>query len=257
MGIDTDLMAPEHWEAAFAALDWQVELGVQDWVLDEPLDRYALPERLTPAPKAAAPVVAPAPTSDPLAEARALADRAHSLDALREALTAFDLCELKKGARNTVFADGTPGARVMVIGEPPSRDEDLAGRPFAGPEGALLDKMFAAIGLARSGPDALYLCPLLPWRPPSDREPSAEEVALMRPFLDRHVALADPQIVVLMGNGPCKAVLGASGILRLRGQWATAWGRPVLPMTHPTYLLRQPMAKREAWADLLSLKARL
>ena len=129
-----------------------------------------------------------------------------------------------------------------------------------GRAGQLLDRMFAAIGLSRAAPDpgaALYLTNVLPWRPPGDRDPEAEEIAMMRPFVERHVALVDPDVVVLMGNTPCKAVLGQTGILRLRGQWAEVWGKPVLPMTHPRDLLRTPLAKREAWADLLSLKARL
>ncbi|NBZ89624.1 uracil-DNA glycosylase [Stagnihabitans tardus] len=265
MGIDTDIIAPENWQAALAALDWQVELGVSDWVLDEPVDRYALPDRLTPAapakagasPPLAAPVVEKA---DPLAEARAMAATAQSLEALREVLASFDQCELKKGAKSTVFADGNPKARVLILGEAPGRDEDIEGRPFVGRAGQLLDLMFAAIGLSRSAPDpgqALYITNVLPWRPPGNRDPEPEEIAMMRPFLDRHIALVDPDFIVLMGNTPCKAALDQSGILRLRGQWTTAWGKPALPMTHPAYLLRTPAAKREAWADLLSLKARL
>ena len=263
MGIDTDIMAPENWQAALAALDWQVELGVSDWVVDEPVDRYALPDRLTPAAPAkagASPVPLAAPQADPVAEAVALASAAQSLEALREALTSFDQCELKKGAKSTVFADGHPKARVLILGEAPGRDEDIEGRPFVGRAGQLLDLMFAAIGLSRGSPDpatALYITNVLPWRPPGDRDPLDEEIALLRPFLERHIALVDPDFIVLMGNTPCKAVLNQSGILRLRGQWTTAWGKPVLPMTHPAYLLRQPIAKREAWADLLSLKARL
>lgn len=264
MGIDADLMAPEHWEAAFAALDWQVELGVTDWVLDEPIDRFALPERLTPAPRPAA-AATPLPgeaarAEDPVAVASALAAGAQSLEALREALMSFDLCELKKGARSTVFADGNPQARVLVLGEAPGSEEDREGRPFVGRAGQLLDRMFAAIGLSRGAPDAaasLYITNVMPWRPPGNRDPLPEEIAMMRPFVARHIALVDPDVVVLMGNTPCKAALDQTGILRLRGQWAEAWGKPVLPMTHPAYLLRQPIAKREAWADLLSLKARL
>jgi uracil-DNA glycosylase family 4 len=264
MGIDTDIMAPAHWEAALAALDWQVELGVSDWVVDEPLDRYALPDRLTPA----APGRAAAPTpvaqamdkAEPVAVAQAMAAGAQSLETLREALMSYDFCELKKGARSTVFADGNPKARVLILGEAPGRDEDMEGRPFVGKAGQLLDKMFAAIGLSRSAPDpasALYITNVLPWRPPGDRDPLPEEIAMLRPFLERHVALADPDFIVLMGNTPCKVALNQPSLQRLRGNWAAAWGKPVLPMTHPASLLKTPAAKREAWADLLSLKARL
>ena len=164
------------------------------------------------------------------------------------------------GARNTVFADGKPAARVMIIGEAPGRDEDQKGLPFVGRAGHLLDKMFAAIGLSRQSPDAeaaLYITNVLPWRPPGNRDPEPAEIAQMLPFLARHVDLADPDLIVLMGNAACSAALGKRGILRLRGTWAEAFGRPALPMTHPAYLLRNPAAKREAWADLLSLRARL
>ena len=260
MGIDTDILAPDHWEAALAALDWQVELGVADWVMDDPVDRYALPERLTPAPKAAA---APAPVTptaaDPVAEAAALAQAAPDLEALRAALLDFPHCELKKGTRNTVFGHGTPGARVMILTEAPTREEDQEGRPFTGRMGMLFDRMFDAIGLSREGaPEhGLWIAPVLPWRPPADRDPEAQEIAMLRPFLERHVALANPDVLVLMGNAACRAVLGQTGILRLRGIWGQAWGKPVLPMLHPLHLMSRPAAKREAWADLLSLKARL
>ncbi|WP_164738291.1 uracil-DNA glycosylase, partial [Frigidibacter oleivorans] len=197
---------------------------------------------------------------DPAAVAEALAGPAATLDDLAAVLQDFDHCELKKGARNFVFCDGRPGARVMIVGEAPGRDEDIQGKPFVGAAGRLLDRMFAAIGLSRGAPDAeaaLYICNVLPWRPPQNRTPDPDEIAMMRPFLKAHVRLADPDVLVLMGNTPCQAVLGRGGILKLRGQWAEAWGKPVLPMTHPAYLLRTPEAKREAWADLLSLRAKL
>ncbi len=120
--------------------------------------------------------------------------------------------------------------------------------------------MLAAIGLSRAAPDALaavYITNVLPWRPPGNRDPEPAEIAQMLPFLARHVELADPDLIVLMGNAACKAALGKAGILRLRGHWTEAFGRPALPMTHPAYLLRQPHAKREAWADLLEIRARL
>jgi len=124
----------------------------------------------------------------------------------------------------------------------------------------LLDRMFDAIGLSRGAetPEtALYISNILPWRPPQNRDPNADEIAMMRPFMARHVELANPDVVVLMGNISCEAGLGKRGITRLRGQWTKAYGKPALPMFHPAYLLRTPSAKREAWADLLALKARL
>ena len=256
-----------------ALLDWQAELGADEAIGDSPRDRYAEPAEApfagaarrpaapAPARKPAAPAPAPAaPAIDPVAEARHLAAAAHDLAALAEAEAGFEHCELKRGARNFVFADGNPAARVMILGEAPGRDEDIQGKPFVGRAGQLLDRMFAAIGLARASPDpanALYISNIMPWRPPGNRDPDPAEIAMMMPFVERHVALADPDVLVLMGNTPCAALLGKRGVLRLRGHWTQALGKPVLPMTHPAYLLRNPAAKREAWADLLSLRARL
>ncbi|WP_417808583.1 uracil-DNA glycosylase [Thioclava sp.] len=258
--------------AALAALEWQLEMGVDTAIGDDPVDCYALPEKRvetkpdTPEPAAAAPNLPPvaemaqAAGPDPVAHARDLAGKAESIEALRAAIDAYDLCDLKKGARNTVFADGAARARVMVIGEAPGREEDQKGQPFVGQAGQLLDRMFAAIGLSRDAPDALaglYITNVLPWRPPGNRDPEPDEIAQMLPFLTRHVDLADPDLVVLMGNVACMAGLGKRGVTRLRGTWAEAFGRPALPMLHPAYLLRNPAAKREAWADLLSIRARL
>ena len=187
--------------------------------------------------------------------AQKAAQAAATLPALQEALEAFSHCDLKRGARNLVFCDGRARARVMVIGEAPGRDEDLQGKPFVGRAGQLLDRMLNAIDLDRS--KNVYITNVLPWRPPQNRDPLAEEIAMMVPFLQRHVELAQPDFLVLMGNISCQAVLGKRGITRLRGTWDQIWGKPVLPMFHPAFLLRQPHQKRAAWADLLSLKARL
>ncbi|MDR9484535.1 MAG: uracil-DNA glycosylase [Sediminimonas sp.] len=249
---------------AKALLEWQVELGATEAILDAPVDRFALdPAPAKPAPAAAASAAAPpAPVAevDPVEEARKLAAAAPDLEALRVALSGFTHCDLRRGARNLVFADGVAGARVMIIGEAPGRDEDREGRPFVGRAGQLLDRMLAAIGLSRAPEqpsDGVYITNVLPWRPPQNRDPTPQEIAMMVPFMRRHVELAAPEIVVLMGNISCQAGLGQRGITRLRGHWTQAYGAPALPMFHPAYLLRKPHAKREAWADLLSLQARL
>ena len=261
MGIDPNILEPVGWHAALAALDWQMDLGVTEITGEEPVDRYSLPGTLKPAPQvraAPAPAVGMAP--DPVAEAKAAARGADTLAALGAALAAYEMCEVKRGARSTVFADGNPQARVLILGEAPGRDEDQEGRPFVGPAGQLLDRMFAAIGLGRTSPDpatAIYLTNVLPWRTPQNRVPTADEIAMMRPFVLRHVELVNPDIVVALGNTACQCLLGTSGIQRLRGAWTQAEGRPVLPMTHPADILRNPAAKREAWADLLALKARM
>ncbi len=251
-------MTPEqdHWQAR-AALEWQAELGARDAIEELPINRRDLPKE-----EAAAPVRPDAaPTAegvDPVAIARDQANTAETLDDLAAVQSAFAHCELRRGARNFVFADGLPSARVMIIGEAPGRDEDRQGKPFVGRAGQLLDRMFAAIGLARSNPDApLYITNILPWRPPQNRDPEAQEIAMMMPFVERHIALVDPEILVLMGNISCQALLGRRGITRLRGDWTQAFGRPVMPMFHPAYLLRNPAAKREAWHDLLTVQARL
>jgi DNA polymerase len=247
--------------AAHNSLAWQIELGATEAITDAPINRYEVPATLLKAKTQAKVKEAPStaiPTAvDPIALARSAASGASSLEELALALAAYDHCTLKQGARNLVFSDGVPGARVMVIGEAPGRDEDVQGKPFVGRAGQLLDRMFDAIGMGRAQDNPIYITNILPWRPPQNRDPSPEEVAMMMPFVEKHVSLAKPEILVLMGNIPCQAVLGQKGITRLRGAWTTAMDRPALPMFHPAYLLRQPHLKREAWADLLTLQAKL
>jgi DNA polymerase len=259
MGIAIDIAAD--WDAALAALQWQVEAGVDEVIADVPINRYDLSAEAPRPAVARASVAAVAPVAgDPIAVATALAGQAQTLDELRAAISGFEHCELKKGSRSTVFADGNPAARVLVLGEAPGAEEDREGRPFVGRAGQLLDRMFAAIGLDRTSPDpatALYITNVMPWRPPGNRDPEPGEIAMLLPFVERHIALVDPEVIVVMGNTPLFALTGAKGILRARGIWSAALGKPLLPMTHPAYLLRTPAAKREAWADLLSLQARL
>lgn len=239
-----------------ALLEWQVAMGADEAILDAPVDRtVAKPPEPEPH---AAPVEVP--KVDPVAVAREMAARADSLETLRALMETYEHCELKQGAKQLVFADGVPGARVMIVGEAPGRDEDIQGKPFVGRAGQLLDLMFSHIGLSRTSPDtetALYITNVLPWRPPQNRDPQPDEMAMMLPFLTRHVELTRPDLIVAMGNHACQALLGRRGITRLRGTWTEALGKPCLPMFHPAYLLRTAEAKREAWADLLSLKARL
>ena len=247
---------------ARALLQWQVELGATEACLDAPVNRYETPKaapKPKPAPEASAPVQA-APKVDPVAVAKQAAAGARTLDELRAAMAAYEHCALKRGARNLVFSDGNPAARVMLIGEAPGRDEDREGKPFVGRAGHLLDRMFNAIDMGRAAPisaQSIYITNVMPWRPPQNRDPEAEEIAMLKPFLERHVEIVAPEVIVLMGNIACHAVLGRRGITKLRGQWQEAFGKPVLPMVHPAYLLRQPHAKRDAWADLLSLQAKL
>ena len=265
--------SPQEYHANLAALRWQLEMGATEAIGDAPVNRFEMPDRppqRKPAGKSArklAPqtasslAAAPPPPAaiDPVTIAREAAAAAGDLSALRAALEGFEHCQLKRGARHTVFADGDPSARIMVIGEAPGRDEDREGRPFVGRAGQLLDRMLAAIHLDRraEGANGVYITNVLPWRPPQNREPTPEEMAMLAPFLERHVRLVAPDLLILMGNTPCQALLGRRGITRMRGHWTEALDRPVMPMFHPAYLLRNPAAKREAWADLLEVQARL
>ncbi|MEP3438767.1 MAG: uracil-DNA glycosylase [Hoeflea sp.] len=218
-------------------------------------------------PRATAQPVTPAPQASQLTipgeaafeDARALAASAGSIPELRAALDGFTGCNLRHSAKTLVFADGNPEADVMFIGEAPGREEDIQGAPFVGRAGQLLDRMLAAIGLTR---ETAYITNMIPWRPPGNRTPAPHEIELCRPFIERHVALAAPKIVVMLGNVASKSLLGTDkGILSLRGTWMEyeAGGNriPALPTLHPAYLLRNPAQKRLVWADLLSLQERI
>ncbi|MBB5223648.1 DNA polymerase [Amaricoccus macauensis] len=249
-----------------AALEWQLECGADEAIGEVPANRFETAgnpaPRQTPRRTAAAPAPAAAPprpaASGPAEVAAACAD----LAALKAAMTEFEgLAALRTGARSTVFADGNPAARLMVIGEAPGREEDRAGLPFIGRSGQLLDRMLAAIGLSRQAEDpaaAVYITNTLPWRPPGNREPSADEVAAMLPFLHRHIELVAPEVLLLVGSSAVRTMLQTSdGITRRRGKWTEIAGLPVIATWHPAALLRDPIRKREAWADLLMLKERL
>jgi uracil-DNA glycosylase family 4 len=258
----------ETYWAEVALLDWQVALGADEAIGDVPIDRYALEAVVSkPAAPKLAPGARPPPPPIPVPEkfdavalAREAAEGAGDLAALAQAHEGFNLCTLKQGARNFVGAEGHGAARVMFVGDAPGRAEDQAGRPFVGAQGALLDRMLAAIGLdraAESPEKGAYLMHVMPWRTAGAGMPLEEDLAMMVPFVQQHIALVQPEVVVCMGNAACQALLGRAGITRLRGQWTEVMGRPALPMFAPEMLLGQPAAKREAWADLLALKVRL
>jgi len=260
------MMSEFDYTAAKAALEWQIELGVDECISETPINRYDVkPQKLKLGPTSNIAAVSAMPAVILVHESAAdisgiMAGRCADLAALRDAMAVFDHCALKKGAKNLVFADGNPSARVMIIGEAPGREEDTQGLPFVGVAGQLLDKMFAAIGMKRAGEtaqDALYITNVMPWRPPQNRDPEPEEITMMLPFLKRHIELVNPDMIVLMGNTACQAVLGRKGITRLRGNWTSAFDKPVMPMFHPAALLRDGLKKRDAWADLLTIQARL
>ncbi len=198
----------------------------------------------------------PRQESDSIGTAIDLARAANSLAELKAALEGFDGCALKRGATNTVFADGNPASRVMFIGEAPGRDEDRQGLPFVGRAGKLLDKMLAAIHLDRT---KAYITNVINWRPPDNRDPSPEEAAMCLPFLRRHIELVDPEVIILLGAVAVRHVMGKTdGIMKTRGRWLdyNVSGRmaPVMPTLHPAYLLRQPAHKKLAWRDLQAVE---
>ncbi|MCX8134710.1 MAG: uracil-DNA glycosylase [Roseococcus sp.] len=254
-------------EALRAALAWQVAMGADEAILPAPQPRLAAaaspaaPEAPGEGPSGRRAAAVPRSLPPAGEEAAALAAGAASLEALREAMARFTGSPLRETATQLVFSDGVAGAPVMVIGEAPGAEEDRLGKPFVGPSGQLLDRMFASIGLARG--ENLYITNVLPFRPPGNRTPTDAEIALFLPFVLRHVELAAPRLLVLSGGVAAKALLQArDGITRLRGRWhpvtlPSGQVMRALPTWHPAYLLRNPKAKREAWADLLLLRREL
>lgn len=272
--------------AAIEALRYQAELGV-DLAIDEtPVDRFAESleaqqaatsntanklttaagtskqggsgRELKPAPVVTRPEMT-IPDDKAAESARDLAAKASTLDELKSAMSEFEGCNLRLSAKTTVFADGNPDSRVMLVGEAPGRDEDIQGLPFVGRSGQLLDRMLAAIGLDRT---SVYISNVIAWRPPGNRTPTPLETEICRPFIERHIELANPEILVLLGGASAKTLFNTSeGILRMRGKWRkyTHGNREIdaIAMLHPAYLLRQPAQKNLAWQDLVKLRIRL
>ena len=281
---------PSDPEELRAALEWQIDAGADQAIGTQALDRYALAKRDADAktarnrakaeavaqaqslPRDSAPAPAPTRRARPLPplqseesalrSARDLAQGARTLEELKAALESFDGCPLKTTATNTVFADGAPDAKIMLIGEGPGANEDRQGLPFVGRAGQLLDAMLRSIGLDRR--ENAYITNVVFWRPPGNRTPTPAEIAVCLPFVERHIELLDPEILMFLGGISAKSLLGRSeGILKLRGKWAsyqhTGLPRPLpaLPTLHPAFLLRQPAQKRNAWRDLLSFQDKL
>ncbi len=282
---------PPGFDAAATLLEWYAAMGIDVTLADAPLDRFeesakareaaesrAARRQQPTVPRGPVPTIAPAsqgadirplspqgqtaqvPTEATVMQAREAAQSAKTLDELKALIQAFDGCNLKLTAKNTVFADGNPAAKLMLIGEAPGRDEDIEGRPFVGRSGQLLDRMLHAIGYGRN--ENAYIANVIYWRPPGNRDPSDVEVAICRPFILRQIELVDPELIVFLGAQPAKALLGGDavkqGINKLRGRWCEleAGGKrfKALPTFHPAYLLRTPIKKREAWRDFLTAK---
>ena len=283
-----------------ALLRWYVEMGADEAIGDIPVDRtqptapasaeaaaappdiapdaatprVATPRSVAPravapravAPRAVAPRAAVTAPNGPRAgaagpSASALAAAAATLDELARAVAAFEGCALRQTATNTVFADGNPTARLMLIGEAPGGEEDRLGKPFVGRSGQLLDRMLAAIAIDRS---SAYITNVLYWRPPGNRKPTPAEITACLPFVQRHIALVRPAVLVLCGGTAASALLATGeGITRLRGRWfdlaiaGLEYPVKTIATYHPSYLLRSPERKREAWRDLLTIQEKL
>jgi len=239
-------------------LDWYAEMGVDVPKVPEPR-----PVRKTrPTRKATAPANASSPKSSdmpaPAAAAALDLSKVKTLDALHAAMKSFDAGGLTDGARQAVFARGNPAANLMVIGESPGRDEDIQGKPFVGQAGQLLDRMLGAIGL---DDDDAYITNVINWRLPQNRNPKPEEIELCRPIIEKHIELAAPKVLLLVGGMSMTALTGLTGIMKNHGQWQevslAGTSYPAIPLYHPAFLLRRPELKKEAWRDLLSLRERL
>ncbi|MFA4994911.1 MAG: uracil-DNA glycosylase [Bdellovibrionales bacterium] len=262
-----------------ADLEWQVGMGADEVIGELPslakwdaghklrrLESKDLPVEKAPLTKTASAPTALFPTpAQPASVSRAPPPcSAKTLDELKAELSTFDGCALRTTAMNLVFADGNPSSPVMFIGEAPGEDEDRQGKPFVGVSGQLFDKMLAAAGMARKD---IYISNILFWRPPGNRTPTDAEIAACLPFVERHIALINPKILVLLGGVAAKTLLRTTdGITRIRGRWTTykppsdgTFDTPIpcLPIYHPAYLLRQMSAKRQAWNDILLLRKRL
>ena len=255
---------------ALAALRWLVEAGAGDAVGEEPVNQFNRSTPPAPSKPPAASVLRasrapvapmrPVDRADPIGRALEIAGACTTLAELKAALEAFDGCALREQATQTVFSDGTPDHRILFIGEAPGREEDAAGLPFVGRAGKLLDRMLAAIGLDRK--TNVYITNVVNWRPPANRDPTPEEAAVCLPFLRRHIELAAPEIIVLLGAVAVRHVMGRTeGIMRTRGNWleyhVNGHMVPVMPTLHPAYLLRRPVEKRLAWHDLQAIQTRI
>jgi len=269
-------MIPDRSKAARELLDFYAEAGVDAAVGEQANDFLTTPQpapipapsrqppataaRTTfPATAPARPAVAPPPAADAaVMAAREAARSAATLDELRSILDRFEGCSLKGSASRLCFADGTPGSRLMLVGEAPGAEEDRQGVPFVGRSGQLLDRMLKAIGLDRA---QVYIANIVPWRPPGNRTPTPVETQICLPFVQRQIELSNPDVLVTIGQPSTGALLGVQGIMKNRGRWFPfqTGTREIraMPMLHPAYLLRSPIGKRLAWRDMLAIKKAL
>ena len=235
-------------------LRWHQEIGVDAIVMNEPNNRMkpAEPPVVAVATK---PVISSMPAQHGSTHP---ASACQTLDELKDAMANFNQCALKATAMNMVFSDGNPKASIMLVGEAPGADEDKQGLPFVGLSGQLLDRMLATVKLSRR--DNIYITNIIPWRPPGNRPPTTAEIAACQPFVERHIELINPKILILIGGVAAKTLLNTTeGIVRLRGTWrsyqSAGLSQPIKTMAtlHPAYLMRSPGQKAMVWRDLLAI----
>jgi DNA polymerase len=226
---------------------------------------YPIPSSpLIPEPAAPAAVVqqpsappAPVPANPPASRPSILPpmpDLNVDLATLEKIVSECVQCGLCQKRTQTVFGVGNPDANLMFIGEDPGFEEDRQGEPFVGPAGQLLTKIIEAIGLQRGD---VYIANVVKCRPPNNRKPEDDEAATCLQYLERQIELIQPQVIVVLGAVPLKALLNRRGISKSRGNWLTHKAIPVMPTFHPSYLLRVPKAKREVWTDMQAVMQRL
>ena len=182
-----------------------------------------------------------------------------TLNDLQSFIENYDECELSHTARSTVFCDGNVDAEIMLIGEAPGNQEDIEGKPFVGKSGQLLDKILETININRTN---CYISNIIPWRPPGNRNPTAEEISMCLPFIKKHIQLINPKVLLLVGSISSKSILNKNlGITKLRGEWHIYKDGeieiPALPIFHPAYLLRRPNNKSYVMRDILLFKRKI
>ncbi len=161
-------------------------------------------------------------------------------------------CRLHSGRRHMVFADGTPHARLVFVGEGPGFDEDRQGLPFVGRAGRLLDKMIGALGLKR---EETYICNVVKCRPPENRTPEADEIKACSPFMLEQMEAIPTAVICALGMCAAQTLLhSTSSISKLRGRIHLWRGIPLVCTFHPAYLLRTPSGKAATWQDLLQVR---
>lgn len=249
-------------------LQFYIDIGVDESIEDAPINRI----RESKVPAISAPIIkiseqpqeiTPKGGSQEAAKlATGLIEKISSLEELKSALESFDGFVLKRTATQILFAEGNPKSKIMIIGDNPSADEDLSGKLFVGKSGHMLDQMLKSIGIDRE--ENAYLTYLINWYPPGNRLPSEVESSLSLPFVQKHIELINPEIIICLGDIATKSLLGTQqSVSRIHGKWheykSGKMEHPaaIIPLFRPEYLLASPIQKSQAWEDLLKIKEKM